>query len=274
MARYLTPAKIGLLVLIELYTEAVVPTTSTIPILSFIISHLLPSSLPKPHNILPGEQQRDSSCNFIITIEDYKRLLSVYPSASGVPGRTLWDLFLKKLWAVDSLHALHEFFDHRPILLTKTREESQKDTEVGIIPPHEDTILISRTSPLGAFIRRAHLEFTRLKFHDALKLWKSFISYRQPTLAAWKKRNPQIGNFSFDSVLHEADEEWEPDALEQVANVAYGDFLSGQNGGSEFISTDDVEKLLEFQIEQMQSRSFLRLCSTLLTGCRTWQPSA
>jgi anaphase-promoting complex subunit 5 len=255
MARYLTPAKIGILVLIELYTDSIVPTASTIPILSFIISHLLPSSLPKPHNTLPGEKQQDSRHNFAIPIEDYRRLLSAYSSASGVPGRTLWDLFLKKLWAIDSLHALHEFFDLRQVLLTKTREEAQKEVDAGVAPPNEDAVLISRTSPIGAFIRRANIEFTRLKFHDSFSLWKSFLSYRQPTLPAWQKRNPHMGNFSFDSVLRVGDEEWEPDALEQVANVAYGDFLSDQNRSEGFNSTDDVEKLLEFQIEQMQSRS-------------------
>ena len=39
--RYLTPAKVGLLVLIQLYCEQAVPHDAIRPVLSFITSHLL-----------------------------------------------------------------------------------------------------------------------------------------------------------------------------------------------------------------------------------------
>src|SRR5579871_1024291 len=100
MARYLTPAKIGLLALIELYTDAVVPTTSVISILSFTISHLLPSSFPKQQSDSHGTGEAQNTQNLIISIQDFENLLRVHPSASGLPGRSLWDLFLKKLWDI------------------------------------------------------------------------------------------------------------------------------------------------------------------------------
>lgn len=253
MARYLTPASIGLLCLIELYTDSVVPTSSTVPILSFIISHLLPSSLSKHQNNLPGGETRESSLNFIVSIKDFENLLSSHAAASGLPGRSLWDIFVKKMWDINSLDALHVFFERRSNLLTKNREESQMDMEMGIPPPSQTMILLSRTSPFGAFVRRAQLEFARLKFHDALSLWKSFIAYRQVTLNTWEKRNPNAGAWSFDAVLDEADE-WGQDALETFVDVTYGKML-GQNGNTEgLVSTNDIEKLLEFQIDQMQSK--------------------
>lgn len=255
MARYLTPASIGLLCLIELYTDGVVPINSTVPILSFIVSHLLPSSLPKPQNNLPGSKARETSLNFIITIKDFEKLLQGHPSASGIPGRSLFDAFLRKLWGINSVNALHEFFDKRSHLLAKTKEDEKKDESIGIPPPSEHMILLSRTSPIGAYVRRAQLEFARLKFHDALDLWKSFTRFRQGSLESWRKRHPGISAWSFDEVLSDGGEEWEDRARDTFMEVAYdGGFEKNNEEG--LVSTNDIEKLLEFQIEQMQSESY------------------
>lgn len=253
MARFLTPAKIGLLALVELYTDAEVPTSSTIPILSFLVSHILP---PNPPSALSSN--KDYSYiprNFLITTQHFEELLTNHPSASGLPGRSLWHLFLKKLWDIDSLDALHVFFDRRSNLLVKSREEVQKDAEMGIPPPSPEMILLSRTSPFGTFVRRTQLEFFRLKFHDALNLWKSFVAYRQATLTAWRKRNPEAGHWSFDVVLNQGNEEWDDHMLATFATVAYGNLINQPEDADGLVSTDDVEKLLEFQIEQMQSKS-------------------
>jgi anaphase-promoting complex subunit 5 len=251
MARFLTPAKIGLLALIELYTDAEVQTSSTIPILSFLISHILPPNPPSPLN--PSEDQAYGSDNFILSTKQFEELLIDHP-ASGLPGRSLWYLFLKKLWDINSLDALHVFFDHRSHLLVKTREDLQRDAEMGIPPPSPGMILLSRTSPFGTFVRRAQLEFFRLKFHDALNLWKSFVAFRQQTLAAWKKKNPDADHWSFDVVLHEGSEEWGDNVLETFGSVAYGSLINQPEDADGLVSTDDVEKLLEFQVEQMQSK--------------------
>lgn len=261
MARFLTPAKIGLLALIELYTDAEVPTSSTIPILSFLLSHILP-----PTPLSPRHSNADQSYgprNFVITTHHFEELLMDQPSASGLPGRSLWHLFLLKLWDIDSLDALHLFFHCRSHLLVKTREEVQEDAEMGIPPPSPGMILLSKTSPFGTFVRRAQLEFFRLPFHDALKLWKSFVAYRQATLVAWRKRNPLAGHWSFDVVLDEGIEEWEDHKLETFAAVAYGNLINQPEDADGLVSTDDVEKLLEFQIEQVQSKLTYQTCIEL-----------
>ncbi|MCJ1367712.1 Anaphase-promoting complex subunit 5 [Acarospora aff. strigata] len=239
MSRYLTPSKIGLLALISGYTDSVVPTASTIPILSFIVSLILPLNAAGATKELNRLDQK-----VIISIDDFQKATITH--ASGVPGRTVWDLLLIRLWEINSFDALHVFFDNLSSLLVKTREEQQRDIENGVSLPI-DRMLLSRTSPLGTFVRRAQLEFTRLQFHDTTVLWKSFITYREPTLPTWKRRNAAAGKTTFDVNLQGNSLSWE----DRLTDILYGDLQqSGTQEGS--ISTDDVERLLEFQVDEMQ----------------------
>lgn len=248
MARFLTPSKIGLLALIELYTQDVVPTASTIPILSFILNQLLPSTAKTAHLQTATSQ---NSLPFILTLETYETLLSAHPAASGFPGRTLWDQFLNKLWNIDSLNALHEFFDKRTNLLAQTHEENKRDGEMGIPPADGKMIFLSRTSPFGSFVRRSKVEFERLRFSDALSLWISFSKWRQETQRYYSRKVGMLGRWAGDKALEEGEMEWGVDATEMLETVAYGiDILDHQEG---CVSSDEVEKLLEFQVEQMQS---------------------
>lgn len=240
MARYLTPSKIGLLALVALYTDSVVPTAATIPLLSFLVTHLLPSDAQKPL-----KRSHEPARKFAVVIDDFQRATITH--ASGIPGRTLWDLFLKKLWEINSLDALHVFFEALSLLLAKGREELQKDAEHGIVHA-TDSVLLSRTSPLGAFVRRAQLEFTRLQFHDRTTLWKAFVTYREPTLGMWKRRNPAAGKTSFDINLQEDNLLM----MGRMIDVVYGDLADEERQAAE-VSTDDVEKVLEFQVNEMQS---------------------
>lgn len=238
MSRYLTPSKVGLLALISLYVDSMVPTSATIPILSFIVTHLL-----RKRNSLDEPSMLDRSP--VITIEDFQA--STIGHASAIPGRTLWDLFLKKLWSLDSFDALHVFFDSLTVLLAKTREDLQTDAEEGVVQP-QGHILLSRTSPFGIFVRRAQLEFTRLPLHDGISLWKCFVVYREPTLVTWRKRNPGAGKTSFDSNLKNS-------SSDRINEILYGDLAQGAGSpGSAVFSADDAERLMEFQIDQMQSK--------------------
>lgn len=253
MTRYLTPAKIGLLALIELYTENSVPTASTIPVLSFIISKILPSSLPKPQNVLPHDKTKFNEPEFIITPQDFEDLLSRHPSAHGIPGRTLWDLIVSKLWHINSLDALQVFIDDKCRLLAKTKEELKRDEELGVPPTPPEVIILSRTSPFGVFVRRAQLELLRMDFEGTTRLWKSFLSWRKYTATTWARRNSAFAEngdwTAMDSVLME-NPGW---AEGELATVVYGDILNDQEYDVEgLVSTDDIEKLLEFQVEQMQ----------------------
>ncbi|KAI5921141.1 anaphase-promoting complex subunit 5-domain-containing protein [Camillea tinctor] len=252
MSRFLNPAKIGLLALIELYTNKTVPTSSIVEVLSFITSHLIDNDALRSCNGAGARWERaKSTVSLVVSIADFEKILAPHTVASGMPGRNLWYVFLDRLWKIDSLDALHEFFEHCSDMLVKSKEELRRDTEMGIELPGPEVILLSRNSPFGAFVRRSQLEFTRLRFHDAFELWKDFVKYRQTTAAYYRKKTPSFQRLSFDNVLLSGEGDWGL-GVDNIASVAYGDMLRDDHSSSLPVSTDDIEKLLEFQIEQMQ----------------------
>ncbi|KAI9813158.1 MAG: anaphase promoting complex subunit 5 [Thelocarpon impressellum] len=236
MARYLTPARVSFLALVALYADARVPANTTIPILSFVVDQLV------AHESSRREAPRSRS--FCISVEDFRR--ATIDHASVVPGRTVWDLLLKALWEMDSFDAMDAFIAGLSASLAKTRAERRADAELGVEPPRR--MLISRGSLLGVFIRRAQLEYTRLPFHDAIGLWESFVAYREPTLSMWKKRNPSAGPTSFDVNIESAGL-----ARDDLLTTAlYGKLLEPDARTEGAVSTEDVEMLLEFMVEEMQ----------------------
>ncbi len=240
MSRYLTPSKIGLLALISLYAESKVSSAATIPVLSFLVSHILPVKSAAAQGNSPLQPHLVT-----LTVEDLQR--ATISHASGIPGRTIWDLLLTKLWGLNSFDALHVFFETLSSLLQKTPEEAPQDDE-DRTDCKPRCMRYSRASPMGLFVRRAELEFTRLQFHDGVTLWRSFVAYRSPTLPQWKKRNQAAGHLSFDANLQEG----HLDLGDRLTDVVYGELAYGI-GHDVSLSTEDVEKLLEYQIDQMQS---------------------
>jgi anaphase-promoting complex subunit 5 len=250
MSRYLTPHKISLLVLASLYCERVVPTSATIPVLSFIVSHII---TPAPSNY--RERQSTASQDAVSSINAFDNVTLAH--ISSVPGRTLLDLFLKRLWAINSFDALHTFFDELSDILAGSREDSDRDPS--------DHMYLSRSSPLGTFVRRAQLEFTRLQFHDAVKLWSAFLKYKAPS-AQWTRRIAGIGidvNVT-DLGLRPGD---------GLFQAAYG-HLEDLSGPEEMVSVDDIERILEFQVDRIQRMPSLKIfesvCANLKIGlgCR------
>lgn len=254
MARLLTPAKIGLLALIDLYIDEQVPNAAIVPVLSFITSHLLDHD---PQAFASNSASRwtkaEKAVSLVISVKDFEKLLSAYPVLIGLPGRKLWDTFLDKLWDINSLHQMHDFFLRQVHALSKTKEQSRRHRGED---PRIGGIRLTRNSPFGIFVRRCQLEFARLQFHDSTELWKEFVKYRQPTINHRRRRNPSFGRMSFDQVLELGEQaEWDPETVSVLASVAYGDMLTNTASSVIPVSTDDVELLLEFQIEQMQSES-------------------
>ncbi|KAK4168581.1 putative anaphase-promoting complex subunit 5 [Cladorrhinum sp. PSN259] len=258
MSRYLTPAKIGFLALIELYIEGAVPNAAICPIIDFLASHLLDCDLqntPDDHPTLRWKKA-ESTIRLVVSIKDFEQLLVAWPAADKIPGLRLWDRFLEKLWGIDSLDGLHAFFDWLPNLLLKSKEELRRMAEIGEVPPGPEQgimILLSRTSPFGSFIRKAHLEFVRMQFSHVVDLWKMLVRYRQPTSNYWKRRHPSAGRLNFDSVLLVGEHEWGVNKTMELAVGAYGNMLlAGDHEKALPVSTDDVEGLLEWQIDQIQ----------------------
>lgn len=254
MSRFLMPSDIGLLVLVELYTEGAVPGDGIIPVLSFLASHTgtdVNKDLPGPQGLW---QKAQDDIDLVKSIKTFESLLLPFSAAVGLPGRRLWDLFLSKLWAIDSLDALHGFFDRRSSLLA-TKEDIQHMVEP---EPGAQTsrIPLLGNSPLALFVRRAQLEFNRLQFSDASNLWKDLIVYRQPTTAAWARRKPYSSPVRFDKVLDICGQDWGEGAA-SIESIAYGDLSSSHIAVSAYC----LDRLIEFQVAQMQSKYVSRYTS-------------
>ncbi|KAJ4384025.1 APC5 protein [Didymella sp. IMI 355093] len=154
-----------------------------------------------------------------------------------MPGRTLLDLFLKNMWEMNSFDALHALFDNlRELLMTPPHQESEG----------QERIYLSKTSPLGIFVRRARLEFDRLQFEDTIALWSSFVRYRAPT-AQWTKRLAGLAASGVDAVVAEMGMQEGDDVYE----IAYGD-LNEPDDGTQGVSQDDLDRILEFQLDRLQ----------------------
>ncbi|PKY07760.1 anaphase-promoting complex protein [Aspergillus campestris IBT 28561] len=240
MSRYLTPSKVALLCLISIYTEGVVPNSAAIHVLSFLVSCLTPLDPGEP-GFSSGKWTKQSS----VSIADLEEGLSHRPSS--IPGRSVWDLFLRKAWSLDSCDALEVFFTEISDMLVKTRDEQMRDRDQGLAP-ETGGMRLSRCSPLGAFVRRAQLEFTRLQFHDSVKLWKGFVKYRLPTYWMWARRNPSEDHAPVDINLLALSLETDS----PLAQVAYGTIDESDSEDETYVSTKDVERLLEFQIGELQ----------------------
>ncbi|KAH6877848.1 anaphase-promoting complex subunit 5-domain-containing protein [Alternaria rosae] len=232
--RYLTAQKISLLVLTRLYCTSSLPYSATIPVLSFILSNNLPSApssaRPQCSNI---SDQQDTS----FSIDAFEDVLQEHPS--NMPGRTLLDLFLKHMWEMNSFDALHALFDSILDLITPPPHGTQDQES-------PDRVYLSKTSPLGAFVRRAHLEFTRLQFDDSMKLWSSFIRYRAPT-AQWTKRLAGLASSGVDMVVSEMGLR----AGDDMYEIAYGDLQEDREEGAG-MSLNDLDRILDFQLDRLQ----------------------
>ncbi|MCJ1449602.1 MAG: Anaphase-promoting complex subunit 5 [Stictis urceolatum] len=236
MSRYLTPTKIGLLALVSLYAESVVSTSATVPLLSLIVRYIIRNRSP-----LDEHQKWDVSPG--ISIENLQATTSCH--ASAIPGRTLWDLLLKKFWSIDSFDALHVFFGNLCSLVATNKDDvrsgSQTEASQGPI-----SIKLSGSSPIGMFVRRSQLEFIRLPLHDGISLWRAFQIYREPTLPMWKKRNPAAAGSNLISRRDESFNAGSINSLFEGSSAAHSGLPRS------ILSAEDAERILEFQIDQMQ----------------------
>ncbi|KAL5113826.1 APC5 protein [Pleosporales sp. CAS-2024a] len=235
--RYLTAQKISLVVLVRLYCSCALPTSATIPVLSFILANTIPSSA---QNAQDRRSPASASLerNAALPIEVFEHVLQGH--ASNMPGRTLLHLFLKQMWELVSFDALHDLIESLGELLHSTTTPEGQDE------PSSDRFRLSKASPLGAFVRRARLEFTRLQFDDTMKLWSSFVKYRAPT-AQWTKRVAGMASSGVDSVAAEMGLRPGDDLYE----VAYGHLNDDEEEG-DGLSNEDLDRILDFQLDRLQ----------------------
>jgi anaphase-promoting complex subunit 5 len=107
---------------------------------------------------------------------------------------------------------------------------------------------LSRSSPLGAFVRRAYLEYTRLQFHDSVKLWSGFVKYRLPTYHVYARRNPSDSHDPVDINLFDQG----LDSTSYLSRVVYGN-IEDEVRDKGVVGVKDAERLVEFQVGELQS---------------------
>ena len=92
MPRFLTPSKVSLLGLALIYTEKEVTTSESVKVLGFLITHILPRS---------KHASQVDSFEHGVSLSGFETALTSLSSV--MPGRTIYDLLVKKLWSIELL---------------------------------------------------------------------------------------------------------------------------------------------------------------------------
>lgn len=225
MSEYLTSSKICLLVITAIYCQGHVPAERAISVLSFIASRLQPGSHV-------DVQSQKSSLNLEDIANQTKALLEAHTSVRS--GGNLWREFVLTLQRIDNLDSLFDFFTSLEQLFT-----ARYAADGGL------QVILTKTSLLGAFVRRCCLEFEKLSFQNAIALWQHFEGIKKSI----------GGDISLAEELKES-----TGALDGVeaADAASGGrisrILSSNQAHDSTRKSYDLERLLDFQIHQMQSK--------------------
>lgn len=245
MPRYLTAPKICLLLLAEIYLADAIPSKDKLDLLAFIASQTTPSSVDQ------DECDLELSTSTLFLTRDISAFAEkLGPCQSAVPGRSLYDIFLQRLWTLDGLDSLYFLFEQLNRLVATPPSSGETGT-VG---------KVSRASPLGLYIRRCSVEFTRLQFADAQSLWVELNRYRASSFPTWAERNPE-------SVR---ERQRRLDIIDHVASDATAGAVEGADHiGRVFASTDDVSKLLNLSINHLQNTGG-RVPPTVRSRLKEW----
>lgn len=245
MSRYLTPAKIGLLALTTLYCETDLSGSTATQLLLFVTSQICP----------PGRLDNDTPSPAQAELSDFEDVLASLPST--FPGRSLFDAWLKRIWSIDSLHNFHSFFTSLDRYVAKplSKDEVHAEDEASL-----PKVILSRVSPLGLFVRRARLEFTRIQFDEAVKLWLAFQQFRAPSKPAFQKRHSSASTHGDSFDTSELD-------LDKGSQSWTRSFPAPSHSLSdELLSEDDLDRILEIQLDKFQSKHITNMqCDNLLT---------
>ncbi|KAK5111908.1 hypothetical protein LTR62_004640 [Meristemomyces frigidus] len=237
MPRYLTPQRIGVLVLLQEYLTGRVSASTQLPVLKFVAKHI---DLAKDHESVSGT---DILAGADATVEEL--FAPLRGLAWAIPGRTLYDVVLQALWNLQNLDALHGFFE-------RVAQSVNRDTESGVGATNKN--ILTRASPIGLYCRRCWLEFTRLEFEDTRSLWVAYATWRSSSYEFWSQRNPEAAAQSRQSAA-ESDE-------------AHPVGLSSASAKN-LLSTADVNNIITTSIYHLQKLG-TRAPPAMKTRLRTW----
>ncbi|OQO00617.1 hypothetical protein B0A48_13107 [Cryoendolithus antarcticus] len=229
MARFLAPHKICLLVLVEAYLDAPPNASHTALLLDNVAAHLLPKSSPR---------DSEASASISLFCSPFKDI------PSERPGCTFHDDFVNALWQAGSLDALHTLINRLHLAVTSNAELAQPRCSPG--------------SPLGQFIRRSSVEWTRLPFDDSISLLQAYHQFLHPTWEALTRRSPDTARAFLQA---------QGDGAASAATLSFSDGQIVQDAA--LVSTGDLQAALGRSIDFLQRRG-MRVPQALKSRLRTW----
>lgn len=223
MAQHVTPDMIYLLMLIEIYWRGAVPESATISILSYITRRVTPK--------IGGSSNKDLDIASTLSVDlvGLKELLlsTQHTQGGGYLYTNLWEAFVDQLAELNSFHTMAFFF-------------ARCDHFFDCLEPHN--IQLHPTSLFATFVRKTLLEFETLLFYDVMKLWREFDIDR--TRVVEEHHGEAAAGHDLQAFHRVAG-----DRTLEVINMSMDDPNVKQNA----LSLNATSRLLEFQIERMQS---------------------
>lgn len=239
MARYLTPAKICTLILVESYLQNREDPESDAKLLELITEQLIERTGGFSGNEEPCSKA--AAKNTAGPPEDASSFAAPLSSIpSNFPGRTHYDDFVQTAWTVADLDQLHQLFDRVFAILTPENPEERK---------------VTPASPVGHFIRRCNVEWTRLRFADSLALLNAYKSYIAVTWDSWARTQPEAAKAY-------ASNESSQDSVPQPV-------ITTSSTTAPMISNDDIDIALSISIHALQKRG-TRVPPELKAKLRSW----
>ncbi|CAK7565218.1 MAG: APC5 protein [Sporothrix epigloea] len=265
MRRYISPARIVLLLLIDIYcSNSAVQEEDDDFILELITSYcadpyaqpnnerqrylarwqralLCVDLLRSPQSVRPALQQ----CFVASSVIDHT-------DREAAPLRvTIWDDLVARMWLrLVSLDNMGPFFESILLNLAPTYAELRAQRELGIEDPVDDgRILLHRRAPLGAVVYQACHEYQQLSFGERCEIWEDYVRYRNPTRTDFDILWPHdsgVSDLLFDAVLTENQADWGAQT-DTVARVVFDRMLKTTAVSS---SLDDIDKLVALLVER------------------------
>ncbi|KAM0718071.1 hypothetical protein Q7P37_006403 [Cladosporium fusiforme] len=239
MARYLTPAKICTLILVESYLQNREDPESDVKLLEIITEQLIENT---GNTSCSRESHSKTSVeNIAGPPQDASNLAAPLSSIpSNFPGRTHYDDFVQTAWTVADLDQLHRLFDRAFAILTPENPEERK---------------VTPASPIGHFIRRCNVEWTRLRFADSLALLNAYKSYIATTWSSWARTQPEAAK---SYVSRDTGQDSVPLPVPAASSAT-----------APMISNDDIDIALSISIHTLQKRG-ARVPPELKAKLRSW----
>ncbi|EME38918.1 hypothetical protein DOTSEDRAFT_75580 [Dothistroma septosporum NZE10] len=169
---------------------------------------------------------------------------------SKYPGRHMYDVFLHTIWELTGLDTLITLIGQIQIA-GKYFEEGEDEG----VPPSK---IITPASPLGQFVRRCQLEFTRLQFADSQALWDAIEAFRAPTYHEWAVKNPDATAEREEMRRYNS----VPVVVDRSSKLS--DALTSFSAGAV-----DVDTLLNFSVHQLQKMG-TRVPPEVKSRLETW----